>query len=154
MPISIVPPTTDLARFVSSEIYNNGALAMRTTTNLQVVDTSCCEITNKSRVPMVHDPSRDASTGDAIPISDDEEAISPEYNREGAGFWLQEAAHPALGTITPPNEPDEPLSLEQEPIFEENDLNNLLNTVLDDVDAEDDESLLGSYLDYLAAGSS
>lgn len=147
---------TDLARFVSSETYDNGALPMKVV-DLQdelLLDTVRSKVRRNQRL-MTPDQSCDASTFDANPISDDEEATARRYTKdEGAGPWLQaEPAYPGVGIITPPNEPDEPLSLEQEPIFDENDLHNLLNTVLDDVHSEDEESLLESYLDCLAVGS-
>ena len=156
MPKSVVLPTTDLARFVSSDTQDMGMVASQPS---KLAD-SCRIVASTEPVPktsrfLVHHMGFDASTFDAIPISDDEDVTSRQYKDNGEGSWFQEPARPGvMGTITPPNEPDEPLSLEQEPIFDEGDLNNLLTNVLDDAESEDnDSSFLDSYLDCLALAS-
>lgn len=88
----------------------------------------------------------DTYTTDANLVTDDESSASFEYYEVfGTAHCLEERKQQGSSSLTIA---DEPLGFEQEPIFDEKDIDIFLHTVLNDEDVEGD-SCLDSFLDDL-----
>jgi len=150
-------PATDLARWISSEVCDSHS--EETVTRKASYQTGLFEnpIVEGTILPQVKTTSSGTIvTLDANPVSDDEASSSHDY-WEVSGTQCHQQEEEQCGrynrrvsvrrSVIPWDAAiDEPLGFDQEPIFDERDIDNFLNTALEDVGNQED-TLLDSFLD-------
>ncbi len=157
----IFKPTTDLSRFVSLDVNSTQIekkMLGRTCSTIEHHGNSIFVMTKTS---LATHSVGDASMTGPYPVSDDESSAPHEYIEVFATpHWRNHEGQvenetkdvglrgKVLDTMAVPTVADEPLGYEEEPIFDEKDIDSFLNTVMDDVDHEDN-TLLYSFLDGL-----